>query len=60
GLAYNSGRFGTAAGVLLSGVLFAALGGDYPRVGALCSLIYGLGIIAIWWAPETSNAPLRE
>lgn len=60
GLAYNSGRFGTAAGVLLAGMLFSALGGDYPRVGTLCSLIYALGVVAIWWAPETSNAALRE
>lgn len=51
GLAYNSGRFATAAGVLFAGVLFAWLGGDYPTVGSLCSLIYALGAIAIWFAP---------
>ncbi|MEZ6148631.1 MAG: hypothetical protein R3C09_00795 [Pirellulaceae bacterium] len=32
GLAYNSGRFATAAGVLAAGGLFAYLGGDYARV----------------------------
>lgn len=58
GLAYNSGRFGTAVGVLLAGVLFAALGGNYPRVGAICSLIYGVGAVAIWWAPETEDKVL--
>jgi SHS family sialic acid transporter-like MFS transporter len=58
GLAYNSGRFGTAVGVLLAGMLFAALGGDYPRVGAICSLIYALGAVAIWWAPETEDKVL--
>jgi len=31
GLAYNSGRFGTAVGVLLAGMLFAALGGGRDR-----------------------------
>ena len=55
GLAYNSGRFATAAGVLLAGLLFAALGGDYPRVGTLCALIYGLGLVVIWFAPDTSG-----
>jgi MFS family permease len=58
GLAYNSGRFGTAVGVLLAGILFATLGGDYPRVGAICSLIYGVGAVAIWWAPETEDKVL--
>ncbi|MCX6613233.1 MAG: MFS transporter [Acidobacteria bacterium] len=47
GLAYNFGRFGTAIGVLAAGFLFSALGGDYPRVGAICALTYGLGIFAI-------------
>jgi len=51
GLAFNSGRFATAAGVLAAGGLFALLGGDYPRVGAICSLVYLLGVVAIWFAP---------
>jgi SHS family sialic acid transporter-like MFS transporter len=51
GLAYNSGRFATAAGVLAAGGLFALLGGDYPRVGAICSLVYLLGVVAIGFAP---------
>jgi len=54
GLAYNCGRFATAGGVLVSGLLFAALGGDYPRVGALTALIYSLGLIAIRFAPDHS------
>lgn len=60
GLAYNSGRFATAGGVLLAGMLFTALGGNYPRVGTICSLIYGLGIIAIWFAPDTSQKTLQD
>lgn len=60
GLAYNSGRFATAGGVLIAGMLFTALGGDYPTVGTLCSLINGLGIFAIWFAPDTSKSPLRN
>ena len=38
GLAYNFGRFGTAIGVMGTGFLFGALGGDYLRVGAICAL----------------------
>jgi len=60
GLAYNSGRFATAAGVLMAGMLFTALGGNYPKVGALCATIYALGMIAIWWAPDTSRRTLDE
>lgn len=56
GLAYNSGRFATAAGVLAAGYLFAALGGSYPRVGTVCTSIYALGLLVIWWAPDTSNS----
>jgi len=51
GLAFNSGRFATAAGVLLAGSLFTFLGGDYSRVGTICSLIYSLGMLVIWLAP---------
>lgn len=53
GLAYNSGRFATAFGVLAAGFLFTALGGDYPKVGTICASIYALGFIVIWWAPVT-------
>lgn len=58
GLAYNSGRFATAGGVLLAGLLFTALGGDYPRVGTICALIYAFGIVVIWWAPDTTGQTL--
>jgi MFS family permease len=60
GLAMNSGRFATAAGVLVSGALFTALGGSYPMVGAFGALIYALGMIAIWFAPDTSGRGLDD
>ena len=55
GLAFNSGRFATAIGVLMAGSLFAYLGGDYARVGTICSLIYSLGMLVIWLAPARSE-----
>lgn len=58
GLAYNSGRFATAAGVLLAGFLFTALGGDYAQVGTLCATIYALGLVVIWFAPDTAKTSL--
>lgn len=60
GLAYNSGRFATAAGVLAVGFLFSALGGDYARVGTLCAMIYGLGLVAICFTPEISRSDLND
>jgi SHS family sialic acid transporter-like MFS transporter len=60
GIAYNVGRFATAVGVLMAGALFAAVGGSYSRVGATCGLIYLLGLIAIWWAPDTTNRKLQS
>ncbi len=60
GIAYNVGRFATALGVLAAGALFAAMGGSYPKVGAICGLIYLLGLIVIWWAPDTTNRKLKE
>jgi SHS family sialic acid transporter-like MFS transporter len=56
GMAYNFGRFGTAVGVLGAGFLFSALGGDYPRVGALCALVYALGVLGSWLVKDTPAA----
>ncbi len=60
GIAYNVGRFATALGVLAAGALFAAMGGSYPKVGATCGLIYLLGVIVIWWAPDTTEKRLTD
>ena len=60
GIAYNVGRFATALGVFGAGALFAAMGGSYPKVGATCGLIYLLGLIVIWWAPDTTKKQLEE
>lgn len=60
GIAYNVGRFATAIGVFFAGVLFAAVGGSYSRVGSLCGLIYALGMVVVWWAPDTSRKNLQE
>lgn len=57
GLCYNSGRFATAAGVLLAGEIVKAMDGDYSRVGAICATIYAVGTVIIWFTPSTSNHP---
>jgi MFS family permease len=60
GAAFNIGRFATAGAVLLSGQMFQTLGGTYSRIGATCGLVYVLGVIVIWFAPDTQGKDLRE
>jgi SHS family sialic acid transporter-like MFS transporter len=60
GIAYNVGRFATAGGVCAAGTLVTLFGGDFAKVGAVMGLIYALGMVAIWWAPETSNRGLPD
>jgi SHS family sialic acid transporter-like MFS transporter len=60
GIAYNVGRFATAAGLFFAGTLVGFFGGDYSRVGAVMALIYALGMIVIWFAPDTTNKSLEE
>jgi MFS family permease len=60
GIAYNSGRFVSAAGAFIAGVLMAWSGGDYAKVGVITGLVYALGMVVIWWAPDTANKDLRQ
>ncbi|MBL9213190.1 MAG: MFS transporter, partial [Opitutaceae bacterium] len=55
GIAYNTGRFASAAGALGAGALMAWSGGDYARVGLISGLVYALGLVVIWWAPDTTK-----
>ena len=59
GISYNVGRFATAGGVLAAGFFFTTLGGSYPAVGSAAACIYGLGMIVIWFAPETAKQSLK-
>jgi MFS family permease len=60
GIAYNVGRFATAGGVFVAGALVTWFGGDFAKVGAIMGLIYSVGMVVIWWAPETSNRDLQD
>jgi predicted MFS family arabinose efflux permease len=58
GISMNVGRFVTAAGVLGAGWLFVLFESSYPAIGAACALIYALGMIAVFWAPNTAGKAL--
>lgn len=59
GVCFNFGRIGTAVTVFLTGSLTAYFGGDYAKIGQLTSLIYIVGMVAILFAPDTSQQGLE-
>ena len=60
GLSYNFGRIFAAIGAVTQGQLVAAFGGSYSRAGAIVTLVYLLGMLIIWLAPETKGKPLPD
>jgi len=60
GVAYNSGRIIAAIGAWQMGALMSFFGGSYPKAGAAIVFVYLIGMIAIWFAPETKDRPLPE
>ncbi len=60
GLSYNAGRILAAAGAILQGTLVDHYGGSYARAGAVVTLVYLLGMLLVWLAPETKGKPLPD
>ncbi|MDB6121234.1 MAG: naiP [Pedosphaera sp.] len=60
GLCYNSGRILAAVGALTQGKLVGYFEGSYAKAGAIVTLIYLVGMMVIWFAPETKGKPLPE
>jgi MFS transporter, SHS family, sialic acid transporter len=63
GFGFNFGRVIAAAGALNMGILMGENGpfhGHYDQAASAMSLVYVLGLFAIWLAPETRGKPLPE
>ncbi|HPO12704.1 MAG TPA: MFS transporter [Candidatus Hydrogenedentes bacterium] len=60
GVCFNTGRIFAAFGAILGGQLVAYFDGDYARMGAVITLVYILGLVLIWFVPETKGKPLPE
>ena len=60
GVCYNTGRVFAAVGAVLGGRLVGWFDGDYARMGATITLVYILGMVLIWFVPETKGKPLPE
>jgi MFS family permease len=58
GLSYNAGRILAAAGALQMSALMGMFDGSYAKAGAIITLVYLVGMVVIWLAPETKGKPL--
>jgi MFS family permease len=60
GVCFNFGRILTAVTVFTTGTLTQVFHGDYARIGRVTSLIFAVGILIIWLAPDTSGNQLDD
>lgn len=61
GFSFNFGRILAAVGSLQTGYLMSQwFDGSYPKACSVTSLIYLVGMVVIWFAPETRGQPLPE
>jgi SHS family sialic acid transporter-like MFS transporter len=60
GLSFNFGRVAAAGAALGTGILMLYVDGSYPRACAIVSLVYIVGMVIIWLAPETKGKPLPD
>lgn len=61
GLCFNFGRILAAVGVMqMANLVSNYYDGSYARACAALTLIYAVGMVLIWFAPETRGKPLPE
>lgn len=58
GIAFNLGRILAAIGAVQMGTLMGIFEGSYARAGAVITFIYLVGLVLIWFVPETKGKPL--
>ncbi len=59
GFCWNSARCVTAIGPVIGGALVGSLG-SFPAAAASTTVFYVLGMVAIWFGPETRGQPLPD
>lgn len=60
GIGFNFGRIVTAMTLFLSGALMALFDSDYAKIGRVTSLLFIVGMVFIWFVPDTSRNQLNE
>lgn len=58
GVSFNFGRIVTALTIFATGLLMQLFAGDYARIGQVTSLIFAVGMVAIWFAPQPRGEDL--
>lgn len=60
GISFNFGRILAAIGAWNMGSIMGLFDNSYAKAGAAIALVYVIGMIVIWFAPETKDKPLPE
>ena len=60
GVSFNFGRILTAVTIFATGALKTYFAGDYAQIGRVTSLIYLIGMLVIWLAPDTTRRQLED
>jgi SHS family sialic acid transporter-like MFS transporter len=60
GFAYNFGRIVAAIGGLQTANLMGVFGGSFPKAVTVMTSVYLVGLVAIWFGPETRGRPLPD
>ena len=60
GVSFNFGRIATFITLFVSGAFMRYFGGDYAKIGQMTSLFFILGMVAILFAPDTSQKKLED
>ena len=60
GFSYNFGRILAAVGGLQTATLMGLFGGSFPMAGSVLTVFYAVGLVIIWFGPETRGKPLPE
>lgn len=60
GVSFNFGRILTAVTIFGTGYLISAFDNDYAKIGRVTSLVFLVGMIAIFFAPDTSKRDMAR
>ncbi len=61
GISFNIGRVVAAAAILMGfGQLSKVFGGSFERAGTTMAFVYVIGLVLIWFVPETKGSKLPE
>ncbi len=60
GISFNTGRVVAAIVVLSAGFLLDQFSGNYSQVGLWSGMIYGVGMLIIWFVPRATGGKLED